>query len=222
LVGSAAGYVGFEQSGALTEPLIQNPNQVILLDEIEKANKSVYDLLLQVLDEGKLTDNHGREASFRNAIVLMTTNVGYANAEQMSSQVGFTKTSTSENDRKKKAVEEAFKKEFSPEFRNRLTNVFYFNPLDNNTMGMIVDKNIKRINAILKEKKIKVELSDNAKQWFIDKSSAEKSGGRPVERFINSEISEKIADEILFGKLSDKGGKVTVNCNNDQIELVYS
>lgn len=221
LVGSAAGYVGYEQSGALTEPLIQNPNQVILLDEIEKANKSVYDLLLQVLDEGKLTDNHGREASFRNAIVLMTTNVGYANAEQMSSQLGFNETENNENERKRKAVEDAFKKEFSPEFRNRLTDVFYFNPLNDEVMGMIVDKNVRRINEALEDKNIKVKLNKKARKWFVDKAVAEKAGGRPVERFINSEISEKLADEILFGEFADKSGNVLVDCKNDKIELEF-
>lgn len=222
LVGSAAGYVGYEQAGALTEPLIQNPNQVILLDEIEKANKSVYDLLLQVLDEGKLTDNHGREASFRNAIVLMTTNVGYANAEKMSGQLGFIEQENNEVKRKQKAVEEAFKKTFSPEFRNRLTNVFYFNPLDNNVLGMIVDKNIKRINNALIDKNITIELNDNAKKWFVEKSASEKAGGRPVERYIDSEISEKIADEILFGTLSEKGGVVKVDCKEKEIELTFA
>ena len=222
LVGSAAGYVGYEQAGALTEPLIQNPNQVILLDEIEKANKSVYDLLLQVLDEGKLTDNHGREASFRNAIVLMTTNVGYANAEQMSNQVGFTDSEINENERKKKSIEDAFKKEFSPEFRNRLTNVFYFNQLNEKVMELIVNKNIKRINNALLDKNIVVEVDDKAKKWFVEKSISEKAGGRPVERYIDAEISEKIADEILFGKLSNNGGKVNASCEKDEIVLTFS
>lgn len=222
LVGSAAGYVGFEQAGALTEPLIQNPNQVILLDEIEKANKSVYDLLLQVLDEGKLTDNHGREASFRNAIVLMTSNVGCAKAEQMNSQLGFYKSSNNDNERKHKAVEEAYKKKFSPEFRNRLTNVFYFQPLNDDVMGMIVDKNIRNIKLALFDKNVTINMSNKAKKWFIAKASAENAGGRPVERIINSEISEKIADEILFGVLSEKGGKVNIEEKNNKIVLSYS
>jgi ATP-dependent Clp protease ATP-binding subunit ClpA len=222
LVGSAAGYVGYEQAGALTEPLIQNPNQVILLDEIEKANKSVYDLLLQVLDEGKLTDNHGREASFRNAIVLMTSNVGCANAENMSNQLGFVKIKGNENERKYKAVEEAYKKKFSPEFRNRLTNVFYFQPLNDEVLGMIVDKNIRNIRLALFDKNITINLSDNAKKWFINKSSLENAGGRPVERIINTEISEKIADEILFGTLSENGGKVNVDEKDDKIVLNFN
>lgn len=221
LIGSAAGYVGYEQSGALTEPLIQNPNQVILLDEIEKANKSVYDLLLQVLDEGKLTDNHGREASFRNAIVLMTSNVGCANASQMNNQLGFVKSDANEINRRQKSIEDAFKKKFSPEFRNRLTDVFYFNNITKEVMGMIVDKNIKRLSDALKEKHVSIKLNKKAKDWFITKSMEENAGGRPVERLVNSEVSEKIADEILFGKLSNNGGKVVINEKDNNIELEF-
>ncbi len=220
LIGSKAGYVGYEQDGALTGPLIKNPNCVVLLDEIEKANSSVYDLLLQVLDEGKLTDNHGREASFRNAIVIMTSNVGCANAEQMSSALGFVKTSNNEQERKQKAIEDAYKKKFSPEFRNRLTGVFYFNQLNDDVLGMIVDKNIKRINNALVDKGIGVTIDDKAKKYFVEKAKEENAGGRPVERLIDFEVSEKLADEVLFGKL-ENGGNAIVTCNNDKIEINY-
>jgi ATP-dependent Clp protease ATP-binding subunit ClpA len=222
LIGSAAGYVGYEQAGALTEPLIQNPNQVILLDEIEKANKSVYDLLLQVLDEGKLTDNHGREASFRNAIVIMTSNVGCAGAENMSNSLGFIKTNSDNYERKHKAIEEAYKKKFSPEFRNRLTNVFYFNPLNEQVMGLIVDKNIRRIRVALLDKEINIKISNEAKKIIVDRSMEENAGGRPVERIINSEITEKIADEILFGSLSEKGGTVSIDEKENELVLSFS
>ena len=221
LIGSAAGYVGYEQSGALTEPLIKNPHQVLLLDEIEKANKSVYDLLLQVLDEGKLTDNHGREASFKHAIVLMTTNVGYANASTMSKAMGFAKTETDEALRTQKAIEDAYKKKFSPEFRNRLTDVFYFNNLNEQVMGMIVDKNIRNLQSALDDKNVKVVLSDKAKKWIVDKAVAEKAGGRPVERIVNSEITEKLADEILFGALSENGGEIFVDEQDDALKLEF-
>lgn len=222
LIGSAAGYVGYEQAGALTEPLIQNPNQVILLDEIEKANKSVYDLLLQVLDEGKLTDNHGREASFRNAIVIMTSNVGCAGAENMSNSLGFIKVNSDNNERKHKAIEDAYKKKFSPEFRNRLTNVFYFNPLNEQVMGLIVDKNIRRIRVALLDKEINIKISNEAKKIIVDRSMEENAGGRPVERIINSEITEKIADEILFGSLSEKGGTVSIDEKENELVLSFS
>ena len=220
LIGASAGYVGYEQAGALTEPLIQNPHQVILLDEIEKANKSVYDLLLQVMDEGKLTDNHGREASFRNAILLMTSNVGCANADAMSDRVGFVKSKADDTERRAKAVQDAFKKKFSPEFRNRLTDVFYFSSLNDDVLGMIVDKNIRRLNALLADKKVEIEMTGEAKKWFVKKAAEEHAGGRPVERLINSEVAEKLADEVLFGTLCD-GGKAVVDVNGDAIAVKY-
>lgn len=220
LVGSSAGYVGYEQDGALTGPLIKNPNCVVLLDEIEKANKCVYDLLLQVLDEGKLTDNHGREASFRNAIVIMTSNVGCANAEQMSSALGFVKTATNESERKQKTIEDAYKKKFSPEFRNRLTGVFYFNQLNNDVLGMIVDKNIKRINNALANKGVSITIDDKARAWFVEKAAKENAGGRPVERIVDSEVSEKVADEVLFGKLVN-GGNAIVTIKGDKVKINY-
>lgn len=221
LIGSAAGYVGYEQSGALTEPLIKNPHQVLLLDEIEKANKSVYDLLLQVFDDGRLTDNHGREASFKHAIILMTTNVGYAGASTMSNSVGFTKTEADDEKRTHKAIEDAYKKKFSPEFRNRLTDVFYFSNLNEQVMGMIVDKNIRSLQSALDDKNVTVRLSDKAKRWIVDKAVAEKAGGRPVERIVNTEITERIADEILFGELADNGGTINVDEKNDAITLEF-
>lgn len=221
LIGSAAGYVGYEQPGALTEPLIKNPHQVLLLDEIEKANKSVFDLLLQVMDDGKLTDNHGREATFKHAIIIMTSNVGYAGASTMSNSLGFTKSETDDEKRTKKAIEEAYKKKFSPEFRNRLTDVFYFNNLNEQVMGMIVDKNIRNLQTALDDKNVTVNLSDNAKKWIVDKAVAEKAGGRPVERIVNNEITEKVADEILFGELADNGGSINVDEKNGEITLEF-
>ena len=221
LIGSAAGYVGYEQSGALTEPLIKNPHQVLLLDEIEKANKSVYDLLLQVFDDGRLTDNHGREASFKHAIILMTTNVGYAGASTMSNSVGFIKSESNDSKRTHKAIEDAYKKKFSPEFRNRLTDVFYFSNLNEQVMGMIVDKNIRSLQSALDDKNVTVRLSDKAKRWIVDKAVAEKAGGRPVERIVSTEITERIADEILFGELADNGGTINVDEKNDAITLEF-
>lgn len=221
LIGSAAGYVGYEQSGALTEPLIKNPHQVLLLDEIEKANKSVYDLLLQVFDDGRLTDNHGREASFKHAIILMTTNVGYAGASTMSNSVGFIKSESNDSKRTRKAIEDAYKKKFSPEFRNRLTDVFYFSNLNEQVMGMIVDKNIRSLQSALDDKNVTVRLSDKAKRWIVDKAVAEKAGGRPVERIVSTEITERIADEILFGELADNGGTINVDEKNDAITLEF-
>lgn len=223
LIGSSAGYVGYEQAGALTEPLIKNPHSVVLLDEIEKANDAVYNLLLQVFDEGKLTDNHGREASFKNAIILLTSNVGCREAENTSKSMGFISTDKQYHNKQQKILEEELKSTFSPEFRNRLNNIFYFNALNEQSMSMIVDKNIKRINQALVDKNVKIEIKDEAKKWIVDKSFKENAGGRPVERIINSEITEKLSEEILFGKL-ENGGNVQVifNEKEDNISLIYS
>ena len=221
LIGSAAGYVGYEQGGALTEPLIKNPHSVVLLDEIEKANESVYNILLQVLDDGKLTDNHGREASFRNAIVLMTTNVGFRDAENTKKNLGFVSTQKQLEDKIEKNLKDELKNHFSPEFRNRLTNIFYFNNLNDDAMKLIVDKNIRRINDCLKEKNVEVDISDEAKNWIVQESLKENSGGRPVERIVDSQISEKVSEEILFGKLIN-GGKVKASFDKEKNELTLS
>ena len=221
LIGASAGYVGYENPGALTEPLIKNPHQVVLLDEIEKAHRGVYDVLLQVLDEGRLTDNHGREASFRNAIIVMTSNVGCAAADQLSSAVGFVKTSADDGMRREKTIEDAYRKRFSPEFRNRLSDVFYFRPLSDDVLGQIVDKNFRRLNASLAEKGVVVECGADAREWLVRKASEEHAGGRPVERLVNSRVSEALADEILFGALSEGPGRAFVEVKDGEIALRF-
>ena len=213
LIGTSPGYVGFEQSGALTEPLIRNPNCVVLFDEIEKADKSIYDLLLQVMDEGRLTDNNNRIASFRNAIILMSSNVGCAKAEKVGNFIGFL-----ENESKKESVlDSALKSTFSPEFRNRFTEIFKFNDLDRNVIAMIVDKEIKNLNDSLKEKKIEVILNDEAKDFIVEKAMQEDMGGRPVERLIQRHVAEKIVDAILFANLSDTF--ITFKKGNDDLKI---
>jgi len=193
LIGTSPGYVGFEQSGALTEPLIQNPHCVVLLDEIEKADPAIYDLLLQVMDEGKLTDNNNREASFRNAIVLMTSNVGASKAEKAKCVIGFNGEST-----KAEVLNDELKKKFSPEFRNRFTEIFQFNDLDEKVIGMIVDKEIRHLNESLEDKGITIKITDSAKEFLVKKAAEEKMGGRPVERLVHKYIAEKLVDKILF------------------------
>lgn len=221
LIGSAAGYVGFEQGGALTEPLIKTPHCVLLLDEIEKANHSVFNLLLQVMDDGRLTDNHGREASFRNAIIIMTSNVGCAEAEATSTTLGFNVTHDDMRDKRNAVRKSAYQKKFAPEFRNRLSDVFYFNPLDEKSLGMIVDKNIRRINDLLKDKNIVVSIADVARAMIVKMASEENAGGRPVEKIIDREVSEKMADEILFGRLKLGGGGVKVDVESDKLCVKY-
>ena len=139
----------------------------------------------------------------------------------MSKAMGFAKTETDEALRTQKAIEDAYKKKFSPEFRNRLTDVFYFNNLNEQVMGMIVDKNIRNLQSALDDKNVKVVLSDKAKKWIVDKAVAEKAGGRPVERIVNSEITEKLADEILFGALSENGGEIFVDEQDDALKLEF-
>lgn len=220
LIGSAAGYVGYDQAGALTEPLIRQPHCVVLLDEIEKAHKNVYNLLLQVLDEGKLTDNHNKEASFRNAIILMTSNIGTTEADSANSPLGFISTEKDLKRKQEKILTEEFKKRFPPEFRNRLTNVFYFNPLDEKSMGMIVDKNIRRINNSVKDKNVEISITDTARKYFVEEAKKENAGGRPIERLIDENVSMIVADEILFGRLTH-GGKVSVGLKDHKIKLSY-
>ena len=220
LTGCAQGFVGYEQSGALTEPVIQNPNSVILLDEIEKAHKNVYNLLLQLMDEGKLTDNNGREASYKNAIIIMTSNVGVSQAEESSEVVGFVRSEEDKEKDKLEIMEKVMKKYFSPEFRNRIQEICVFNDLNEQSIKMIVDKNVRRINDDLKEKNVTVELSEEAIKKIVIESVEERMGGRPVERLVNKYVSEKIVDEILYGKL-ENGGKVIVDCNVDK-EFVYN
>ena len=193
LIGTSPGYVGFEQAGALTEPLIRNPNCVVLLDEIEKADSSIYNLLLQVMDEGRLRDNNNREASFRNAIILMTSNVGCAQADSALDQIGFGGGS-----RKSTIMDEALKKAFSPEFRNRFTAIFRFNELGKETLALILEKELRILNRNLADKNVIVSITSEAKEFIVEKAAAEKMGGRPIERLVQTMITEKIIDKVLF------------------------
>ena len=220
LTGCAQGFVGYEQSGALTEPVIQNPNTVLLLDEIEKAHKNVYNLLLQLMDEGKLTDNNGREANYKNAIIIMTSNVGVSQAEETSETVGFVRSQEDKEKDKLEIMEKVMKKYFSPEFRNRIQEICVFNDLNEQSMKQIVDKNIRRINEDLKDKNVFIKLTDEATKKIVEESVEEKMGGRPVERLVNKYVSEKIVDEILYGKL-ENGGEVVVDFNKEK-EFVYN
>ena len=213
LIGTSPGYVGFEQSGSLTEPLIRTPHCVVLFDEIEKADPAIYDLLLQVMDEGRLTDNNNREASFRNAIILMTSNAGCARAEGAGTFIGFTGES-----RKESILDESLKKIFSPEFRNRFTEIFRFNDPGEETVAMIIDKEIRILNENTANKNIVVSLTPEAKEFILKKAMGEKMGGRPVERLIHKHVVEKLANAILFENLHDKVIVFEKNGENLQIE----
>jgi len=214
LIGAPPGYVGFDQGGLLTEAVTKHPHSVVLLDEIEKAHPEVFNLLLQVMDHGTLTDNNGRKADFRNVVLVMTTNAG---AQDMSrASIGFT-----EQDHKSDGME-AIKKLFTPEFRNRLDSVVQFNPLPMEVIAIVVDKFLTELQAQLDEKKVLLDVDADARMWLANEGYDEKMGARPMQRLIQEKIKRSIAEDLLFGDLSEQGGtvKVTVKDGDLTIEVV--
>jgi ATP-dependent Clp protease ATP-binding subunit ClpA len=212
LIGSPPGYVGFEQGGLLTDAVIRNPHAVLLLDEIEKAHEDIYNILLQVMDHGALTDNNGRQANFHNVILIMTSNVG---AREMSSApIGF-------GDRLPGEARQAVEKTFSPEFRNRLDAIISFRSLDEDVMTRVVDKFIRQLQASLQERKVTLRLTDGARRDLAQRGYDPVFGARPLGRLIESEIGNMLADEILFGRLTG-GGKVRISCKAGKLNFSYS
>lgn len=211
LIGAPPGYVGFDQGGLLTEEVTKNPHAVVLLDEIEKAHPEVFNLLLQVMDHGTLTDNNGRKADFRNIIFVMTTNAG---AQEMSrASIGFT-----EQDHSSDGIE-AIKKYFSPEFRNRLDAIIQFAPLDKISIARVVDKLVVELEAKLGSNNVTLELEDAARAWIAKRGYDSKMGARPMARIIQEHIKRPLAEELLFGSL-EKGGHVRITVGeDDQIVL---
>ena len=212
LIGSPPGYVGFEQGGLLTDAVIRNPHAVLLLDEIEKAHEDIYNILLQVMDHGALTDNNGRQANFHNVILIMTSNVG---AREMSSApIGF-------GDRLPGEARQAVEKTFSPEFRNRLDAIISFRSLDEDVMARVVDKFIRQLQTSLQERKVTLSLTDGARRDLAQRGYDPVFGARPLGRLIESEIGNILADEILFGRLTG-GGKVRISCKAGKLNFSYS
>ena len=201
LIGAPPGYVGYDQGGLLTDAVIQNPHCVLLLDEIEKAHPDVFNLLLQVMDHGTLTDNNGRKADFRNVILVMTTNAGAESISRPS--LGFTVQDHSSDGM------EAINKFFTPEFRNRIDSIIQFAPLNKSTILNVVDKFLFELEAQLNDKNVIIDIADSAKGWLAEHGFDVKMGARPMSRVIRENIKKPLADEILFGTLS-KGGKVRV------------
>ena len=212
LIGAPPGYVGFEQGGLLTEAVIKNPHAVVLLDEIEKAHPDIYNILLQVMDHGTLTDNNGRKADFRNVVVVMTTNAGVQETTRKS--IGF-----SEQDHTHDAMGE-INKVFSPEFRNRLDNIIWFNHLERDVILLVVDKFIVELQAQLDKKSVNLELTSKAREWLADKGYDKAMGARPMARVIQDELKKPLANEILFGELVD-GGTVKVSVKDKKINFDY-
>ena len=212
LIGAPPGYVGFDQGGLLTEAVSKNPHAVVLLDEIEKAHPEVFNLLLQVMDHGTLTDNNGRKADFRNVILVMTTNAG---AQEMSrASIGFTNQDHSADGL------EILKKSFSPEFRNRLDAIIQFAALEIDSIMRVVDKLVVELEAKLGNNNVTLELDDDAREWIAERGYDPKMGARPMARIIQEHVKRPLAEELLFGSL-ENGGHVKITIGKDgDLELV--
>jgi ATP-dependent Clp protease ATP-binding subunit ClpA len=210
LIGAPPGYVGFDQGGQLTDGVDQHPHSVLLLDEIEKAHPDVYNVLLQVMDHGTLTDHNGRSVDFRNVIVIMTSNAGAA--EQAKAAIGFGR------DRREGEDTAAIERTFSPEFRNRLDAVISFSPLPKDTILQVVEKFVLQLEAQLMDRHVAIEMTTEAASWLADKGYDDKMGARPLSRVIQEYIKKPLAEELLFGKLS-KGGLVIVSVKDNKIKL---
>ncbi|RJT22142.1 ATP-dependent Clp protease ATP-binding subunit ClpA [Buttiauxella izardii] len=212
LIGAPPGYVGFDQGGLLTDAVIKHPHSVLLLDEIEKAHPDVFNLLLQVMDNGTLTDNNGRKADFRNVILVMTTNAGVRETERKS--IGLIRQDNSTD-----AMEE-IKKIFTPEFRNRLDNIIWFNHLSTDVIHQVVDKFIVELQVQLDQKGVSLEVSQEARDWLAEKGYDRAMGARPMTRVIQDNLKKPLANELLFGSLVD-GGQVTVALDKENQKLTY-
>jgi ATP-dependent Clp protease ATP-binding subunit ClpA len=213
LIGAPPGYVGFDQGGLLTEAITKKPHAVLLLDEIEKAHPDIFNILLQVMDHGTLTDNNGRKADFRNVIVIMTTNAGAESLQKRS--IGFTEG--------REAGDEMadIKRMFTPEFRNRLDAIISFAALDEEIILRVVDKFLMQLEEQLHEKKVEAIFTDNLRKYLAKKGFDPTMGARPMSRLIQDMIRKALADELLFGKLIS-GGRVTVDMDeSEQVKLEF-
>ncbi|ENM5784646.1 ATP-dependent Clp protease ATP-binding subunit ClpA [Vibrio metoecus] len=212
LIGAPPGYVGYDQGGLLTDAVIKHPHSVVLLDEIEKAHPDIFNLLLQVMDNGTLTDNNGRKADFRNVILVMTTNAGVA--ETVKKSIGLIQQDNSHD-----AMSE-IKKVFTPEFRNRLDHIIWFNSLDERVIHQVVDKFIVELQAQLDARGVSLEVSEDARHWLAVKGYDREMGARPMGRVIQDQLKKPLANELLFGSLVD-GGTVKVTLSDDRLAFEY-
>ena len=212
LIGAPPGYVGFDQGGLLTDAVDQNPHVVLLLDEIEKAHPDLFNILLQVMDHGKLTDNNGKSVDFRNVILIMTTNAGAADMARAA--IGF------ERDGRVGEDKEAINKMFTPEFRNRLDSIIGFESLGPEVVAKVVDKFIMELEAQLDDRNVMIELTDAARSWLAIKGYDKLYGARPLGRVIQEHIKKALAEELLFGKLA-KGGLVMVDVEDGKTVFTY-
>ncbi len=214
LIGAPPGYVGFDQGGLLTDAVTKHPHAVILLDEIEKAHPEVFNLLLQVMDHGALTDNNGRKADFRNVILVMTTNAGAESISRRS--IGFTTQDHSTDGM------EAINRMFTPEFRNRLDSIVQFEPLGEDVILTVVDKFLTELQGQLDEKRVTLDVDEDARLWLVEKGYDRNMGARPMARVIQEHIKKPLAELVLFGSLAQAGGvaRVSVNKARDGLEVL--
>jgi ATP-dependent Clp protease ATP-binding subunit ClpA len=211
LIGAPPGYVGFDQGGLLTEAVTKHPHSVVLLDEVEKAHPEVFNLLLQVMDHGTLTDNNGRKADFRNVVLIMTTNAGAQETARTS--IGF-----SEQDNSTDAME-IIKRIFTPEFRNRLDAIVQFGALSIDVVKTVVDKFLTELQAQLDDKRVTLEIDDEAREWLAREGYDEKMGARPMQRLIQEKIKRQLAEDLLFGRLSKSGGNVRIGITDGDLSV---
>ena len=224
LVGAPPGYVGFEQGGQLVDAVRTHPYSVVLLDEFEKAHPDIYNILLQVMDHATLTDNTGRKADFRNAVVILTSNAG--SREMSARSIGFAEDDASDThgdtlrraaDGKSKA---AIKRVFSPEFRNRLDAIVTFQPLTRSVMESIVEKFVLQLEGQLSERHVAITLTPEARGWLAAKGYDPVYGARPLGRVLQTEVRDRLTDEILFGRL-ERGGTVTIGVADDRLTFSF-
>jgi ATP-dependent Clp protease ATP-binding subunit ClpA len=215
LIGAPPGYIGFDQGGLLTDAIRRQPYSVVLLDEIEKAHPDLFNILLQVMDHATLTDNTGRKADFRNVVLIMTTNAGAR--ELLAQAIGFRSTQAQSGDPAKKPLENLF----SPEFRNRLDAVVRFDRLSTETIKQIVDKQIRELQTALTPKRVTLELSYAARDWFAEHGYDKNFGARPMSRLIDDKLRKPLAEAMLFGELADGGGVARVDVAEGEIKLRY-
>ncbi len=213
LIGAPPGYVGFDQGGMLTDAIDQQPHSVLLLDEIEKAHPDLFNILLQIMDYGRLTDHNGKNVDFRNVVLIMTTNAGAS--EMAKSAIGFGRSEREGED------DEAIKRMFTPEFRNRLDATIAFSGLSHEIVGHVVDKFVDELKAQLADQRVTIEMGDAARAWIAQRGYDKQNGARPLARFIQEHVKKPLADELLFGRLA-KGGRVTVGHDGAKLTFEFA
>jgi ATP-dependent Clp protease ATP-binding subunit ClpC len=220
LFGSPPGYVGFDQGGQLTEAVRRRPYQVILFDEVEKAHPEVFNALLQILDDGRLTDGHGRTVDFRNTVIVMTSNLGSIRAyEKRRDTLGFgTSGEVREDEQIERRLKEELKKTFRPEFLNRIDEVIVFHRLPQESLYLVVDKMLGDLRARLAERQLSLELTDEARKWLVDNGYDEAYGARPLRRLIQKEVENALARQVLGSELAD-GDHIRIDVVDDRLSF---